>query len=174
MAFRSKLARHNTCCEQVMPVPVIPLCAISCTPPKPIYEIQTNVYTYAEAFQSGFDPSNIYTYDEAYICSNPPNVYTCEEAYKCPPIPGLPFNQILEYTLDMEPPTSGTVFASETIPIGYLLCNGTEQSRIEYRDLFNAIGIKYGNGNGETTFNLPDLKDLKYCSNSTLIFIIKT
>ena len=33
--FKSKLARYN-CCEQVMPVPVIPKCAISCYIPTPI------------------------------------------------------------------------------------------------------------------------------------------
>lgn len=33
--FKSKLARYN-CCEQVMPVPVIPRCAISCCLPSPI------------------------------------------------------------------------------------------------------------------------------------------
>ena len=37
MAFRSKLARYNTvCCEQVMPVPVIPVCAIGKYRPVPI------------------------------------------------------------------------------------------------------------------------------------------
>jgi len=41
MAFRSKLARQNQCCEQVMPAPVIPICAISCTPPTPICKIET-------------------------------------------------------------------------------------------------------------------------------------
>lgn len=33
--FKSKLARYN-CCEQIMPVPVIPRCAISCCLPSPI------------------------------------------------------------------------------------------------------------------------------------------
>jgi hypothetical protein len=33
--FKSKLARYN-CCEQVMPVPVIPKCAVSCCIPTPI------------------------------------------------------------------------------------------------------------------------------------------
>lgn len=44
MAFRSKLARYNTiCCEQVMPVPVIPICAISMCLPRPILEYQTPI-----------------------------------------------------------------------------------------------------------------------------------
>ena len=37
--FRSKLARYNTIhCDQVMPVPVIPICAIACRIPIPICE----------------------------------------------------------------------------------------------------------------------------------------
>lgn len=53
----------------------------------------------------------------------------------------------------------GTVisFAGKTIPDGYLLCNGTAVSRSEYANLFQAIGTTYGVGNGQTTFNLPNL-----------------
>ena len=37
--FRPRLSRYNTnCCYQVMPVPVIPLCAVSCCIPQPICE----------------------------------------------------------------------------------------------------------------------------------------
>jgi microcystin-dependent protein len=44
-------------------------------------------------------------------------------------------------------------------PAGYLLCQGQEISRSGiYEDLFNAIGIQYGGGNGTTTFNIPDLQ----------------
>lgn len=53
----------------------------------------------------------------------------------------------------------GTVisFAGKTIPDGYLLCNGAAVSRSEYANLFQAIGITFGAGNGSTTFNLPNL-----------------
>ena len=38
--FQSKLARYGTiCCEQVMPVPVIPVCAVSCSIPVPIVSV---------------------------------------------------------------------------------------------------------------------------------------
>ena len=43
-------------------------------------------------------------------------------------------------------------------PDDALFCDGSEISREEYRDLFNVIGTIYGNGDGETTFNLPDLR----------------
>lgn len=39
--FRSRLSRYNTTsCEQIMPVPVIPLCAVSCCIPQLIYEFK--------------------------------------------------------------------------------------------------------------------------------------
>jgi microcystin-dependent protein len=40
-------------------------------------------------------------------------------------------------------------------PSGWLKCDGAEVSRTEYSQLFAAIGIDYGAGDGSTTFNLP-------------------
>jgi len=45
------------------------------------------------------------------------------------------------------------------IPSGYLLCDGAAISRETYADLFSAIGTIHGEGDGSTTFNLPDLRD---------------
>ncbi len=55
---------------------------------------------------------------------------------------------------------TGTVvpFSAETIPQGYLLCQGQAVSRETYAALYAIIGTTYGAGNGSTTFNLPDLK----------------
>lgn len=44
-------------------------------------------------------------------------------------------------------------------PSGWLLCQGQAVSRTDYADLFAAIGTKYGEGDGSTTFNLPDARD---------------
>lgn len=54
---------------------------------------------------------------------------------------------------------AGTIslWASDVIPANWLLCNGAAVSRVTYAALFNAIGIKYGVGDGSTTFNLPNL-----------------
>ncbi|MDG4718085.1 MULTISPECIES: phage tail protein [Thalassospira] len=49
-------------------------------------------------------------------------------------------------------------FASQIVPSGYLVCDGSEVSRIEYSDLFAAIGTVWGTGDGTSTFNLPDLR----------------
>lgn len=39
---------------------------------------------------------------------------------------------------------------------GWLVCNGAAVSRATYAALFEAIGEAYGNGDGATTFNVPD------------------
>lgn len=43
-------------------------------------------------------------------------------------------------------------------PTGWLLCQGQAVSRATYADLFAIIGTTYGEGDGSTTFNLPDMK----------------
>lgn len=50
-------------------------------------------------------------------------------------------------------------FAGTAVPDGYLLCNGAEVSRTDYANLFAAIGTKWGEGDGSTTFTLPDFND---------------
>lgn len=41
---------------------------------------------------------------------------------------------------------------------GFLLCDGSAVSRVTYAALFAVIGTKFGEGDGSTTFNLPDLR----------------
>lgn len=55
---------------------------------------------------------------------------------------------------------AGTVqyFANTVVPNGYFECNGAAVNRVAYAELFAAIGITYGPGDGVTTFNLPDLR----------------
>lgn len=68
-------------------------------------------------------------------------------------------------------PTGGGMPTGDTFPIGaispyagsvaptnWLICDGRAISRVTYSDLFNAIGTTYGSGDGNTTFNLPNLK----------------
>lgn len=56
---------------------------------------------------------------------------------------------------------TGTViaYAANTAPSGFLFCNGAAVSRTTYADLFAVIGTTYGEGNGSTTFTLPNLTD---------------
>ena len=52
-------------------------------------------------------------------------------------------------------PFSGDI---SSIPDGFMLCDGSAISRTTYATLFSIIGTTYGNGDGSTTFNLPDLR----------------
>lgn len=50
-------------------------------------------------------------------------------------------------------------FAGNTLPDGYLSCDGSQVSRTTYKKLFDVIGTTYGAGDGKTTFTLPNLID---------------
>lgn len=58
------------------------------------------------------------------------------------------------------PNPTGTIIAysANSVPVGYLKCEGQEISRADYKNLFDIIGTTYGVGDGSTTFNVPDLR----------------
>ena len=49
-------------------------------------------------------------------------------------------------------------FATTVPPAGFLKCDGSAVSRTTYADLFSKVGTFWGEGDGSTTFNLPDLR----------------
>ena len=49
-------------------------------------------------------------------------------------------------------------YGGATAPAGWLLCQGQLVSRTTYAGLYAAIGSAYGNGDGVTTFGVPDLR----------------
>lgn len=49
-------------------------------------------------------------------------------------------------------------WSTSTAPAGFLLCDGGEYSRTDYAALFAIISTDYGNGDGSSTFNVPDLR----------------
>lgn len=55
--------------------------------------------------------------------------------------------------------TGDLVASMNTSHSGCLLCNGSAVSRITYADLFALLGTAFGEGNGSTTFNLPDFRN---------------
>jgi microcystin-dependent protein len=58
-------------------------------------------------------------------------------------------------------PTGAVImFAGTSAPSGYLLCDGSAISRTTYSALFGVIGVANGNGDGSTTFNLPDMRGM--------------
>lgn len=62
-------------------------------------------------------------------------------------------------------------FTGQSVPSGYLVCDGSEVVREEYPELFAVIGTTYGEGDGIATFNLPSIsgKTLLCASPSHLI-----
>jgi microcystin-dependent protein len=55
---------------------------------------------------------------------------------------------------------SGTIapFGGGTVPAGWLLCDGATVSRATYSALFEVVGTLHGQGDGSTTFHLPDYR----------------
>ena len=51
------------------------------------------------------------------------------------------------------------IWTGATIPNGWFLCDGRAISRQTYKALFAVIGTTYGSGDGNSTFNLPDMRD---------------
>jgi len=64
-----------------------------------------------------------------------------------PPVPGgvVPAGSLIWY-------------GSNLTPVNYLLCDGSAVKRQQYVKLFSTIGVTFGAGDGNTTFNLPDLR----------------
>lgn len=68
-------------------------------------------------------------------------------------------------TLSFTTPSSGAnpagtmiLFAGTSCPSGTLEANGSAVSRTTYADLYSALGDAWGEGDGSTTFRVPDLR----------------
>ena len=68
--------------------------------------------------------------------------------------------EILQRISDARFLTAGVIAAypDETPPSGWFICDGSALSRTEYADLFTVLGIQFGNGDGSTTFNIPNYR----------------
>ena len=59
---------------------------------------------------------------------------------------------------------TGTVLTwaadASQVPTGWVLCDGQELSRTVYADLYNVIGLSWGEGTGNATFNVPDFRGI--------------
>jgi len=56
------------------------------------------------------------------------------------------------------PPGTILPYGGATAPAGWLVCDGSAISRTVYPNLFSALSTAWGNGDGSTTFHLPDLR----------------
>lgn len=50
------------------------------------------------------------------------------------------------------------LYAGDTAPTNWMLCNGGTANRTTHSVLFGIIGTSYGAGDGSTTFNVPNLE----------------
>lgn len=53
---------------------------------------------------------------------------------------------------------SGYEYFGTVLPDNYVWADGSAISRTDYSELFEVIGTAYGEGDGVTTFNVPDLR----------------
>lgn len=60
----------------------------------------------------------------------------------------------------LEQPGVVKAYGGTTPPAGYLLCDGSAVSRATYSVLYAVIGDAFGNGDGSSTFNVPDVRGL--------------
>lgn len=76
-------------------------------------------------------------------------------------LPSSPYSEVA-YSSSGVPAGMIVPFAgpAENIPSGWLLCDGAEVSRSAYPNLYKAIGVCWGEGDANTTFNLPDLRGM--------------
>jgi microcystin-dependent protein len=65
-------------------------------------------------------------------------------------------------------------YATSTFGKDCLLCNGAAVSRTDYSELYDAIGIAWGNGDGSTTFQVPDLRDRALYGIGSVVSLAKT
>ena len=59
---------------------------------------------------------------------------------------------------DGVPTGSLSYYAGPVAPVGWIFCQGQAVSRVIYGVLFSVIGTSCGDGDGSTTFNLPDCR----------------
>ena len=69
------------------------------------------------------------------------------------------FSTPITYVTDSAPIGAITAFAGATIPIGYLLCDGSEQKISSYPALAAVLGTLYGTASDPDYFVLPDLRE---------------
>ncbi|WP_208441737.1 phage tail protein [Bartonella raoultii] len=100
-------------------------------------------------------------YELVYTCDlagkNADGWFLTNPTIKLPEIPPLP--PLPPLPESFAPGFIGT-FATEKLPSGWLLCDGKEYSRNAYASLFAVLGETWGKGDGQTTFNVPDLRGM--------------
>ena len=107
--------------------------------------IDNKVYTATS--DNVWDSGNIPRYDGFYINEENNAIYY----YNGETLSGT-------NSADTTPIGSVMIYAGTTIPENWMKCDGQALSRTTYIKLFSAIGTSYGNGDGSTTFNVPNIQ----------------
>lgn len=85
-------------------------------------------------------------------------------------IPGTitPTGAYLGGTGQLMPVGATCVWWNNTLPTGYIWCNGVDASRTTYPTLFALFGTTYGVGDSSTTFGIPNLSETVPVGRSTM------
>ena len=67
---------------------------------------------------------------------------------------------VYEQAADLTPTGTITAFGGSSAPDGWYLCDGSAVNRVTESRLFEVIGTNFGEGDGSTTFNLPDFRGM--------------
>lgn len=123
--------------------------------PHPVYAMQQQMQQQVQQ-QVQQQQQQIYAItDSQFQTQVTPSQNDSDSHYRQPPN-----HPIIEYSSDIIVlPGNIVIQTTDTVPDGYLLCDGSDVSRIEEATLFAAIGTFYGDGDESTTFCLPDLED---------------
>jgi len=115
-------------------------------------------YLYAELFPMGQTPSVAgYLQNPSVALTGAPTAPTPSVGDNSNSIATTQYVEAYINTIAFIPPGSVWFFATNTLPSGYLLCDGSQHSRTAFARLFSTIGTTFGAGDGSTTFNLPNL-----------------
>jgi Phage Tail Collar Domain len=125
--------------------------------PHPVYAMQQQIQQPQQQMQQQYpQQQQIYAItDSQFQTQLAPSQNDSDSHYRQPPN-----DPIIEYSSDIIVlPGNIVIQTTDTVPDGYLLCDGADVSRTEEAVLFAAIGTFYGDGDESTTFCLPDLED---------------
>lgn len=85
---------------------------------------------------------------------------------------GASWNTVADLTLCVPPAgmMTGAIipWPVESTPPDWLRCDGSAVSRETYADLFALLDVRWGEGDGLTTFNIPDFRDRTLIGDGTL------
>lgn len=135
---------------------------------KPPYQVQNWLDNKQDNFNAHVNQHGIPYWDSE-------TEYQANKSYVVDPISGIVYRCIVTNTNQsvsnpaywdiafspyeaMVPTGSTQMFAGSNAPRGWLIADGRAVSRTTYAALFAVIGTIYGNGDGSTTFNLPDMR----------------